>query len=154
MPKKPKAKKVKKLTVRQRELIKNIGRGMSVSRAAVRAGYTDKAPRQAGHQALEQIKRSMPELLDAKGLTDDALIDNYLRPGLEAKEVRLSQFMGQFTDHMEVIDHGVRRDYLDMTFKLKGSYAPTKQSIAAENGPLMVQIVTNFTFPDAKLRDA
>lgn len=119
---------------------------MSVSEAAVKAGYTDQAPRQAGHQALEQIRAKMPELLDSKGLTDDALIDKYLRPGLEAQETEFAKFEGKITDSRDVIAWGPRRDFLDMTFKLKGSYAPTKNEGPAN---LAVQIITNVQMPHA-----
>jgi hypothetical protein len=137
----------KSLTARQRALIKNLTKGMSVSEAALKAGYTDKAPNQAGHQALEQVRAKMPELLDAKGLTDDALIDKYLRPGLEATETEFAKYEGKITDSCDVVAWGPRKEFLDMTFRLKGSYAPVRQAVSAENGPLAVQIITNVKLP-------
>jgi phage terminase small subunit len=114
----------KKLTPQQRALVKNLVKGMSITEAARSAGYADNGyVGQLGSQALERMRLTMPELLDKHGLTDDALIENYLKPALQATETKFAQFEGQFTDEREVLAWGPRLTALDMAHKLKGSYA-------------------------------
>jgi hypothetical protein len=104
---------------------------MSLSEATIAAGYSDQNPRQSGFQALEQIRKKMLELLDKHGLTDDSLIDKYLRPALEAKETKFAQFEGKFTDKRNVVAWGPRLTALDMALNLKGSFP---REGAAESG--------------------
>ena len=113
------------LTPRRRALIKNLSKGMSITDAARKAGYTTKHPGQAGHQALEGIRLKFPHLLDKHGLTDEALIEKYLKPLLKAKETKFFAFQGEVIETHDVEALGIRKEALDMTFRLKGSYAPT-----------------------------
>ncbi len=69
----------------------------------------------------------MPEVLERLGFQDDELISKYLVPLLRAKEKRVFAYKGKITDQVEVADNDVRLRALDMTFKLKGSYAPAQQ---------------------------
>ena len=121
----------------QRNLLKHLSKGNTVTEAALLAGYSDKCPSQGGTQALNAIRRKMPELLDRAGLTDECLIKKYLKPGLNAMETKLAQQDGKFTDQVDLVAWGARRDYLDMTFKLKGSYAPTKVA-GDESSPVKI----------------
>jgi len=116
-----------KLTPQQRALVKNLIKGMSITDAALKAGYTDKsrvAAGQAGSQALENLRLKMPEVLEKAGLTDEVLTEKYLKPLLRAKETKFFAHEGKVTDHRDVAALGIRSNALDMTFNLKGSYAP------------------------------
>ncbi len=113
-----------KLTPQQRALVKNLVKGMNITEAAREAGYADNGyVGQLGSQALEGIRVKMPELLDKHGLTDDSLIENYLKPLMVAEETEFAKFEGRITDERNVIAWGPRKEGLDMAFKLKGSYA-------------------------------
>jgi phage terminase small subunit len=113
-----------KLTSQQRALVKNLIKGMSITEAAREAGYADNGyVGQIGSQALENIRLKMPEVLDKHGLTDDVLVENYLKPLLEAEETEFAKFEGRITDERNVIAWGPRKEGLDIAFKLKGSYA-------------------------------
>ena len=129
----------RKLTPQQVLLIRNIVKGMTLGEAAVNAGYSENNPGQSGWQALQQIKDKMPAILDRHGLTDDALIEKYLRPALEAQETEFAKFEGKITDRVDVIAWEPRLKALDMAFSLKGSYAP-KEISGADGGPLMVLV--------------
>ncbi len=151
------AKKKKSLSPRQRGLIKHLSKGKSLGQAAIAAGYTNHYPAQAGHQALEQIRMRMPEILDQHGLTDHVLIDKYLRPLMDATETKFFAYRKdrkrkergkekasiietvQVIDTREVINWNAREAGLDLAFKLKGSYAtPAEAGKAA--GPTVIVI--------------
>ena len=114
----------RRLTPRQRVLVRNLTKGMSITASAIAAGYSEKNAGQLGHQVLERIREKMPQILDKAGLTDYALIEKYLKPLLEAQETEFAKFEGQITDSRDVIAWGPRAQGLEMAFNLKGSYAP------------------------------
>lgn len=123
-----------KLTSQQRSLIRNLVKGMSITDAAREAGYADNGyVGQLGSQALEAIRLRMPEVLDKAGLTDESLIEKYLKPALEANETEFAKFEGRITDEREVVAWSPRLTALDIAFNLKGSYAPKNVQAAAMN---------------------
>jgi hypothetical protein len=69
--------------------------------------------------------------MDDVGLTERALIDKHLVPLLNARETRFFQHNGKVTDLRTVAALGIRKDALDMAFRLRGSYAPKDPQIAA-----------------------
>lgn len=119
-----KKKKPKRLTPRQNKFIKELAKGKTQTQAAIDAGYTTKAPGQAANQVLEQIRAKMPEVLERHGLTDDVLIEKYLIPLLHAKVTRHFAHQGKIVSSRTYADNDNRRQTLDMTFRLKGSFAP------------------------------
>lgn len=143
-----KAKK-QKLTPQQKSLVKNLTKGMSITDAAIKAGYSDSSritAGQCGSQALENIRLKMPEVLDKYGLTDESLIENYLKPLMNAEDTEFAKFKGNISDERNVIAWGPRATGLDMAFNLKGSYAP---KFDPKNLPLIpVQIITNINLPN------
>lgn len=134
-----------KLTPQQRALVKNLVKGMSITDAALKAGYSENCPGQVGSQALAIIKQKMPELMDNIGLTDERLLTRYLKPALDANETKFFQKDGLVTDTRDVIAWGPRLTALDLAFNLKGCYAP-KGNLPIL--PIAVQIVTNVNFAD------
>jgi len=97
---------------------------MTLEEAGISAGYSEKSAAQAAWQAMESVKRKMPEILDRAGLTDYALVEKHLKPLLSAEETKFAQKDGIFTDERNVAALGIRATALDMAFNLKGSYAP------------------------------
>lgn len=119
-----------KLTPQQRALVKHILAGKTITDSARLAGYADNGfVGQMGSQALEAIRRKMPEVLDAHGLTDDILIESYLKPLLSAEQTEFAKFEGKITDQKQVVAWEPRRAGLDMAFNLRGSYAGKQQNI-------------------------
>lgn len=133
----------KRLSEREKILLRELAKGATYAQAARAAGYSEKNLTQSGFQAFEHIKAKMPEVLERKGLTDDAVIDKYLVPALEAQETEFAKFKGEITDSREVVAWGPRLTALDMLFKLKGSYAEEKSGGAA----VAVQIVNHIERP-------
>jgi hypothetical protein len=116
-------KKVRALTHRERRLLQALAQGSTYAEAARYAGYSEKHLKQSGFQAFQVIKAKMPQILDRKGLTDDAVIDKYLLPALEAKETVFAKIRGKICDKREVIAWGPRLAALELLFKLKCSNA-------------------------------
>lgn len=127
-----------KLSEQQAKLVKYLIQGMSITAAALKAGYTEKSPGQAGYQALKTIRLKVPEIMEKQGLSDKKLIKNYLKPALEAANTRRvvhvyseADVEGQLKTE-EVVEEqkepawDARLKALDMAFKLRGSYAPTE----------------------------
>jgi len=117
------------LTPKRVKLIKNLKKGMTITDAARDAGYSVKAPGQAGWHALQAIQQRMPEVLDRAGLTDEALVEKHLKPLLNATETKFFAFQGEVHETRTVPALSIRKDALDLTFRLKGSYAPIEQQL-------------------------
>jgi hypothetical protein len=138
-------KKRKRLNPRQANLIKELSKGKTLGQAGIAAGYTKKHPRQAAHQALEGIRKTMPQVLEAAGFTDEVLIDRYLRPLMNAHETVFAKFEGKITDSRKVIAWGPRKDGLDLAFRLKGSYAASTEE---GRGPSVQVVIVDVPRPD------
>ena len=128
------------MTARERkffdELLKahRAGKRISVADAARAAGYSPNNPqnaRQAGHQALEQLKQRMPDVFDRLGLTAKALVTDFLLPLMTAEQTKFFSFRKelkrgtvQVIEERQVADNGTRCFALNMAFKPVGHYAP------------------------------
>lgn len=104
-----------------------------MTEAARRAGYSDRNLAQSGHQALKAIRLRMPELMDDLGLTERALIEKHLVPLLSAESTKYFQNKGKVSDKRSVPDNDTRLKALEMSFKLRGAYAPEDPAEAAFN---------------------
>lgn len=107
---------------------------MSLTDAAVASGYSENNARQSGYQAFQVVKEKMPELLEKHGLTDDAVIVNYLLPALQAKETKFFQKDGLVTDERDVIAWGPRLTALDTFYKLRDAYPSREKQDDSERG--------------------
>lgn len=127
-PRKPKG-KGKKLTPKQRRLIRNLADGAPTqTAAAIAAGYSPNNARQSAHQALQEIEAKAPGLLDRHGLTDDALISEYVKPMLVATKTEFVKYEGKFSDQREVVAWGPRGVALDMVLHIRGLYKTEQPS--------------------------
>ncbi len=115
------------LTYRERMLIECLSQGMSVTRAALKAGYSDQNPGQSGYQALKAIREKAPELLDRHGLTDEALIEKHLKPMLNATRTVYVKHKGKITDEREVIAWVPCIASLELAFRIRGMYKSEQQ---------------------------
>lgn len=141
-----KKKKPTGLRPRQRKFVQALANGAnSLGQAAIEAGYSDKNPRQTGSQVLKGIQAKMSDILDRHGLTDDVLIDKYLRPLLSANIVRAFAPQGKVIYSKKMADNDTRRQTLDMAFKLKGAYSPKTEEEA--------RLTQHFTGPTVIVLD-
>jgi hypothetical protein len=116
------AKKSKpKLTPRRRALIKNLAKGMKPADAEKAAGF---APHngQSAYQALKEIAKTTEgsQLLARHGLTDDALIEKYLKPLMDAEETKFFQHNGKVKQKINVVAWGPREAGLNLALKIRG----------------------------------
>jgi hypothetical protein len=121
-------------TERQKRLIKNIPTSKSHAEAAVKAGYPSKNAAQSAHQALQQMRGRVPDLMDQLGISERELIDKHLRPLLTAKRTIFAQKDGKFTDKRTVDALETQIRALDMALLLHGSYASRDPKEAAHFG--------------------
>jgi hypothetical protein len=128
------------LSVRQRSMLQNIANGMTAKAAAIAAGYSKKNPRQSGYQALQGLTNKVPAIMEKHGLSDDALIDKYLLPALNAYETKFFQTAGRISDSRQVVAWRSRVKALDMALKIKGLYARRRktESIAGHVKTILV----------------
>jgi hypothetical protein len=125
-------KKNARLTHKQHRMVQELANpeNKTAGDAAIAAGYSPNNARQSAHQALEGIRAKMADVMDRHGLTDDVLIDKYLRPLLRAKHTKFFAHEGIVKSSRQTTDNRTRVESLDMAFKLKGSYAPKTQEEA------------------------
>ena len=131
---KPRDKKRKEITPRQMKLIEERAKGKTYAEAAIAAGYSEKGARQSGYQAMQQLRGRLPELLDKYGLSEEVLIDKYLRPLLNATETIFFQKDGKVKQRVNVAALAIRHSSLRTAFELHGSYAPRDPKEAAQFG--------------------
>jgi len=135
-PKKSRQKR-NKATPRQMKLIEERAKGKSYTEAAIAAGHSGKNARQSGYQAMQQLRGRVPDLLDRHGLSEEVLIDKYLRPLLTAKETIFFQKDGKVKQQVNVAALGIRLSSLRTAFELHGGYAPKDPKEAAQYGVKM-----------------
>ena len=121
----------KDLSSRRHAFLKAYATGETLKQAAIEAGYSKKNADQSGYQALKAIKVRAAGLMDEMGLTDRALIENYLVPLLDAEETK---FFNEGKKRINVAALGIRHAALDTAFKLRGSYAPRNPKEAEQFG--------------------
>ena len=138
MAPKKSVKKRNKATPRQMKLIEERAKGKSYSEAAIAAGYSEKNARQSGYQAMQQLRGRVPDLLDRHGLSEEVLIDKYLRPLLKAERTVFFQKDGKVKQKVQVEALEIRLSALRECFLLHGSYAPRDPKEAAQFGVKVV----------------
>jgi hypothetical protein len=145
MAPKKSVKKRNKATPRQMKLIEERAKGKSYSEAAIAAGYSEKNARQSGYQAMQQLPGRVPDLLDRHGLSEEVLIDKYLRPLLNANETKFFptgiKIGGKkISYYVNVEALGIRHAALRTAFELHGSYAPRDPKEAAQYGVKIIRV--------------
>jgi hypothetical protein len=118
------------LKPRRKALLNAILAGNTVARSAQLAGYS--APR-AGTEALTEMRKKLPELMESLGMsTADALRE--LRRKWRAQKTITASHEGQITDILEVDDNGAQLDALKLSLRLHGLLANE------ETGPSVLNI--------------
>ncbi len=104
-----------RLSGKQKKLIEGIAQGKSVAESARQAGYCEASSKGKIYSMISKpaFQSKIQALMEESGFTDSHLLDG-LRDALAAVKADGTP------------DHPVRLRALELSFKLKGSYAPTK----------------------------
>lgn len=102
------AKKLKPLRKRQKQLARNIRKGMTIKDAGLAAGF---ATKQSAHNAYKRIKLRFHPALEAAGYNvDQEVTEIYakIKEKMECREVIWGQSNGIFMDSKTVIPHDIQ----------------------------------------------
>ena len=127
----------RKPNARQQKFVKALAEGTTLTQPAKEANYSSKNPGQSGYQALAQLRGRVPELLKRHGLGEEALIEKYLKPLLEAEETKFFKD-GKVRINVEALT--IRHASLRTAFELHGSYAPRDPKEAAQYGVRIIRV--------------
>ena len=133
-----KGKKMKRLTVRQRKLMKYYFEGYTVKDAALKAGYSESSAYTHGSRALRKLDEcgALDERLEALGISDDYLA-MMITEGLKAKKAKGKP------------DYAVRFRYLEMALKIRGALAERKD-VEHDVGDTLFDIIARANSPEAE----
>ena len=110
----------RRLTDKEKKFLKYRGQGMTLARAATKAGYSEKSADRAGSLALERISQKAPELFARHGLDDDTYIEKHLFPLLRAREVKVFNHNGRLIYSKPLAALGVRARMVELLAEIKG----------------------------------
>lgn len=107
------------LKPRRKLLLASLVAGNTVAESSKIARYS--APR-AGSEALADLRKKVPELMDALGLSTKELLER-LHKKCDATKTITASWNGQITDVIEVDDHGIQMDAIKLSLRLHGHLA-------------------------------
>lgn len=128
---------IKKMTVKQKKFLKEYVKTGNATEAAMRS-YEAKdrlSARNIGSENLAKLGRSIAELLNEHGLTDDRIAEEITKGAIEASNKTGDP------------DYYVRHRYLDTAAKLKDLYPSNKLEVSGKDGqPLQLQVLAGTGF--------
>ena len=131
-PKKSKEERKQRLTVGQQKLIEALTMTKSIAEAATVAGYSD---RTAASPALKGIPERAPEVLEGVGASIEYVVNNCLRPLMDAKETKFFTKAGIVLDTREVPALDTRIHALEIWARLMGAYMSQKVQVSEGRSP-------------------
>jgi hypothetical protein len=136
------SRKPRRLTHRQKKLLKALPGASSVADAARQAGYSPKRADQSGYQALKQIagNESILELLKRHGLDDDTVIEDYLVPLMNATETKFFVHSGKVVSKRVVPAWGPRAKGLDTFGMMRGWYKSEQPNDAPQIRSVLINM--------------
>ena len=133
------------LPLRRREQLRRVLSGEPVGKSSIAVGYKNE---ESGRTALYNTRKRLTSTMEVFGLTDAALVRDYLIPLMNATKVEYYAKDGIVTDERIVEDNGTRKDTLRMAFQLKGAF-PKEQG----DGPSHLNITIANTIDVNKTED-
>lgn len=126
MKDKTKTPKSERLTLKQKKLVEALPKSDSIAEAGTVAGYSD---RTAASRALKGIAERAPEVLERVGLSIEYVVNNCLRPLLDAKETKFFAYNGIVLDTKEIAALDIRTRAIEVWARLMGAYATQKVQV-------------------------
>ncbi len=131
-----------KLTLKQRKFWKHYQKTHHLAESAKAAGSKGKNLKslsEIGSQILESLGLAMPELLNAQGLTDEAL-SQPLKDGMQAQKVIVATWEGKITDRIDVEDHPTRLKAVELIGRMKGVFIDKHELSGKDGGDIILQV--------------
>lgn len=132
-------------SIKQRKFVSELIRGASQSSAAVSAGY---GPKYGDTLMKNPVVQGLLHTAMQQAGIDDLLIARKLREGLDAKAPPRKDGGRQYPDQF------VRKQFLDVIFKLRGDYAPEKSEHLTKTINLTIDSSMLKALRDTKFIDA
>ena len=129
-----------KLTLKQRKFWKHYIEHHKLCDAAKYAGSKGKDTNSLsaiGYEILESLQLSMPELLNAEGLTDKLLAEKTLE-GLSADRVQIATWEGKITDQKAFTDFATRAKYIELLGRMKGVFIDRHELTGKDGGEISI----------------
>ena len=118
---------IQRLNPRQRKVLACLAEGKTLEQTGKELGVS----RQRIWEMLESIKGRATELMDEYGITEAALIQNYLLPALNAEETEFAKFQGAITDSRNVVAWGPRLQALELAARIRGMVGTESKTVHA-----------------------
>lgn len=131
-----------KLTLKQRKFWKCYLETHSLSKSAKYAGCNATSLSNLCHHGetiLNSLQLSMPELLNAEGLTDKALAEP-LKAGIKAQKPIVATWEGKITDKLWVDDHPTRLKAAELVGRMKGVFIDRHELTGKDGGDIILHI--------------
>jgi hypothetical protein len=140
--KKGRAKKSDVKAPKRRRFVAGLIAGKSMRRAALDAGYTRSMANNAGAKITPGTRAEFQQEL-ARKVPHGKLI-KLIADGLNARETKLAQFEGQYTDQRQVIDFSERRRYAELALKIFGYLKEMVELSSSEDAQLNFNLDVHF----------
>lgn len=103
---------------KRRRFVAGLIDGKSMRKAALDAGYTESMADNAGRKILPGAQTEFQQELE-QAIPRARLIKR-ISEGLDAKETKVAQYEGEFTDTKNLVSYSERRRYAELIAKLQG----------------------------------
>jgi hypothetical protein len=121
--------KKQKLTPKQKKLVEALPVSDSIAQAGEVAGYSD---RTAASRALKSIQERAPEVLERVGLSIEHVVNNCLRPLMDASETKFFANGGIVLDKREIPALDIRIRAIEVWARLMGAYTAQKVQLSGD----------------------
>ena len=131
-----------KLTLKQRKFWKHYQihhNGAAAAKYAGSKGKNGNSLKVAGSLILTSLNLLMPELLNAQGLTDEALCEP-LKNGMKAKKPIVATWEGKITDRINIEDHPTRLKAAELIGRMKGVFIDRHELSGRDGGDIVLQV--------------
>lgn len=131
----------RRLSPKQRNLVRELSKWKHLGKAAIAAGYSPKFATSAANQAIKAIQKTAPELLAKHGLDDDSLIKDHLIPLLQAEKVSYFPYTRKGKRLLLTRvnkDNSIRATALDTAFKVRGLYVKEAENKGPEFSVIVI----------------
>src|SRR5207244_11999145 len=106
----------------------------------------------AGVKILPGAREEFQEAL-ARRIPNEVLVRR-IAEGLNAKETKLAQYEGEYTDERYLVSWSERRRYAELACKLRGLLIEKIEVGQSEEAPLNFELNVRFVDPEDKIQEA